>query len=186
MIRYKDNPVLLDRIIQDICTVLLAKLPWLNEAFGRAYKLVDKGQDFERFTHPVTYTGNGEYMSLLPNDTFGNFSWLEVYDPQEVDTTVIAKPKLIVRGALIFWYNLESIYEDKSLLYTEEIKNEVLNILTTPGIIPSIGRITVTEIYERPENIYKGYSIENIDKQFFMYPYAGLRLEFTIKTKELC
>ena len=62
------------------------------------------------------------------------------------------------------------------------------------------GRLTVEQIYERFENIYKGYSLEriynelayqgqdiqSIDKQYFMHPYAGLRIEFTLTTRELC
>ena len=34
--------------------------------------------------------------------------------------------------------------------------------------------------------IYSGEDIQSIDKQFFMYPYAGLRLEFSLTTRELC
>ena len=33
---------------------------------------------------------------------------------------------------------------------------------------------------------YKGEGIQDIDKQFFMYPYAGIRIEFTLTTRELC
>ena len=56
------------------------------------------------------------------------------------------------------------------------------------------------ELQNMRQNIYKGYSIEkiynnytykgegmqDIDKQFFMYPYAGIRIEFTLTTRELC
>ena len=34
-IRYKDNPVLLDKILQDMQKSLMEKLKWLNYAFGR-------------------------------------------------------------------------------------------------------------------------------------------------------
>ena len=80
------------------------------------------------------------------------------------------------------------------------MKDEIIRLLTTPGIINTTGRLTINKIYERFENIYKGYSIEkiynnyvykgegiqDIDKQFFMYPYAGLRIEFSLTTRELC
>ena len=33
---------------------------------------------------------------------------------------------------------------------------------------------------------YKGEGIQDIDKQFFMHPYAGLRFEFKMTTRELC
>ena len=75
-----------------------------------------------------------------------------------------------------------------------------MRVLTTPGLITTTGKLVINDIYERFENIYKGYSIEkiynnytykgegiqDIDKQFFMYPYAGIRIEFTLTTRELC
>lgn len=146
------------------------------------------------------YNGNGEYVSLLPNDNFGNFSWFDIYDPQKITQVVQSLPQYTFSGAIIFWYDLSSIYEDETVMHTEEIKDEIIRVLTTPGLITTIGRLVINEICECFENIYKGYSIEkiynnhnykgegiqDIDKQFFMYPYAGIRIEFTLITRELC
>lgn len=199
-IRYKDNPVLLDKVLQDMQTTLLVKLPWLNYAFGRAYKLVENRPDGAKFIYPAAYNGNGEYVSLLPNDNFGNFSWFDIYDPQKITQVVQSLPQYTFSGAIVFWYDLRSIYEDETVLHTEEVKDEIIRVLTTPGVITTTGKLTINNIYERFENIYKGYSIEkiynnydysgqniqDIDKQFFMYPYAGIRIEFTLITRELC
>lgn len=199
-IRYKENPVLLDKIIQDMQKSLTSKLKWLNYAFGRAYKLVEHMQDGNKFIYPAAYNGNGEYISLLPNDNYGNFSWFDIYDPQTITQVVQSLPQYTFSGALVFWYNLSLIYDDETVMHTEEIKDEIIRVLTTPGAITTTGRFTVDEVYERFENIYKGYSIEkiynnydysgegiqDIDKQFFMYPYAGIRIEFTLTTRELC
>ena len=95
---------------------------------------------------------------------------------------------------------MSSIYEDKSVIYSEEIKEEIIRLLTTPGFIKTNSKLTVDRVYERPENVYKGYALEkiysnymykgegiqDIDKQFFLYPYSGLRIEFTLTTRELC
>lgn len=199
-IRYKDNPVLLDKILQDIQKSLMNRLKWLNYAFGKAYKLVEHRSDGNKFIYPAAYNGNGEYVSLLPNDNFGNFSWFDIYDPQKITQVVQSLPQYTFSGAIIFWYDLSSIYEDETVLHTEEIKDEIIQALTTPGIITTTGKLVINDIYERFENIYKGYSIEkiynnysykgegiqDIDKQFFMYPYAGIRIEFTLTTRELC
>jgi len=199
-IKYKKNPVLLDKIIQDLQKSLKAKLPWLDIAFGKGYKLVEHGLEGDKFIYPAAYLNNAEYISLLPNDNYGNFSWFDIYDPQEITTISQSLPQFSFSGAVVFWYDLSSIYPDSEFIYSEEIKNEVVSILTTPGIITSSGRLEISKIYERFENIYKGYSIEkiynsnlykgqniqSIDKQFFMYPYSGLRIEFTITTRELC
>ena len=199
-IRFKEDPVLLDKILQDMQKSLMNRLKWLNYAFGRAYKLVEHRPDGNKFIYPAMYNGNGEYVSLLPNDNFGNFSWFDIYDPQKITEVVQSLPQYTFSGAIIFWYDLSGIYEDETVMHTEEVKDEIMRVLTTPGLITTTGKLVINDIYERFENIYKGYSIEkiynnytykgegmqDIDKQFFMYPYAGIRIEFTLTTRELC
>lgn len=199
-IRFKEDPVLLDKILQDMQKSLMNRLKWLNCAFGRAYKLVEHRPDGNKFIYPAMYNGNGEYVSLLPNDNFGNFSWFDIYDPQKITEVVQSLPQYTFSGAIIFWYDLSSIYEDETVMHTEEVKDEIMRVLTTPGLITTTGKLVINNMYERFENIYKGYSIEkiynnytykgegiqDIDKQFFMYPYAGIRIEFTLTTRELC
>ncbi|MEG0579810.1 MAG: hypothetical protein RR490_07835, partial [Niameybacter sp.] len=178
------NPVLLDRVIQGCQAVLLAKLKWLDCAFGRTYKLAARAIDGSVFTYPAVYTGRGEYLSVVPDDTIGNFSFFDIQDPQSIEYKVQGKPRLTVKGALVFWYDLTTIYADTSVLHTEEIKAEILQVLSTPGFLES-GRIQITNIYEKAESIYKGYSLEkiyaaksnNIDKQFFIHPYAAIKIE---------
>ena len=196
----KKNPVLLDKIIQDIQTKLKEKLTWLDYAFGRAYKLVQHQDNGGKFIYPAAYIGNSDYISLLPDDNYGNFCWFDIYDSQKVINVVQSTPQFTIRGAIIFWFNLDSIFSDNDAMYTEEIKDEIIRVLSTPGIVKQTGKLAINEIYERFENIYSGYSIEKIynsyqysgqdiqslDKMFFMHPYSGLRFEFTITTRELC
>lgn len=196
----KKNPVLLDKIIQDIQTKLKEKLTWLDYAFGRAYKLVQHQDNGGKFIYPAAYIGNSDYVSLLPDDNYGNFCWFDIYDSQKVINVVQSTPQFTISGAIIFWFNLDSIFSDNDAMYTEEIKDEIIRVLSTPGIVKQTGKLAINEIYERFENIYSGYSIEKIynsyqysgqdiqslDKMFFMHPYSGLRFEFTITTRELC
>ena len=196
----KKNPVLLDKIIQDIQTKLKEKLTWLDYAFGRAYKLVQHQDNGGKFIYPASYIGNSDYISLLPDDNYGNFCWFDIYDSQKVINVVQSTPQFTISGAIIFWFNLDSIFSDNDAMYTEEIKDEIIRVLSTPGIVKQTGKLAINEIYERFENIYSGYSIEKIynsyqysgqdiqslDKMFFMHPYSGLRFEFTITTRELC
>lgn len=196
----KKQPVLLDKVVQDIQAALTDKLKWLDKAFGRAYKLVEHEEGGNKYVYPAAYVGNSEYVSLMPNDQFGNFCWFDIYDPQVVTSVVQSTPQFTFSGAVVFWFDLNTIFADSDAMYTEEVKDEVVRVLTTPGLITSTGRITINKIYERFENIYKGYSIEkvyndglykgqniqNMDKQFFMHPYGGLRIEFEMTTRELC
>lgn len=200
IIRYKENPVLLDKALQDMQKHLLNKLPWLNKAFGRAYRFAEHRPDGEKFIYPAAYIGNSEYVSLLPNDNFGNFVWFDIYDPQEITKVTPRSPQYTFKGAAVFWYDIATIFADNSFIYSEEVKNEILKAFTDPGIMSGLGRIEVEELYERFENIYKDYSIEkvydnfaykgkniqSIDKQYFMHPYAGLRVEFTLIVRNIC
>ena len=158
----KQNPVLLDKVIQDIQQALKEKLKWLDYAFGRAYKLVEHQDNGGKFIYPAAYTGNSEYISLLPNDNYGNFSWFDIYDAQEIIQVVQSTPQFTFSGAIIFWFNLNTIFADSDAMYTEEVKDEIVRVLTTPGLITQTGRLTINKIYERFENLYSGYSLENI------------------------
>ena len=180
----KKNPVLLDKIIQDIQTELKEKLIWLDYAFGRAYKLVQHQDNGGKFIYPAAYIGNSDYISLLPDDNYGNFCWFDIYDSQKVINVVQSTPQFTISGAIIFWFNLDSIFSDNDAMYTEEMKDEIIRVLSTPGIVKQTGKLVINEIYERFENIYSGYSIEKIynsyqysgqdiqslDKMFFMHP----------------
>lgn len=199
-IQIKSKPVLLDKIIQDIQASLKTKLKWLDRAFGRAYKLVQHQEDGGKFIYPAAYIGNSEYVSLLPDDNYGNFCWFDIYDPQEIINVVQSTPQFTFSGAIVFWFNLNTIFTDSDAMYSEEVKDEIIRILTTPGLIQQTGRIEINKVYENFENIYSGYSLEKIynnyqysgqdiqalDKMFFMHPYYGLRFEFNITTRELC
>lgn len=192
-LEYKPNPVLLDKAIDDSRRSLLDRLPWLNYAFGRAYKHMRYTSD-GKYVEPEFYIGNGEYVSLLPNDNWGNFCWFDIYDPQSIDMTQRSTPRLTFRGAIVFWYNQEKIFGDDDFLYSEDIKQQVVVALSQPGLLSQRGHVQIFDIYERLENIYKGYSLEKvynaylysgedlqyIDKQYFMHPYGGLRIELAI------
>ena len=131
---------------------------------------------------------------MLPNDNWGNFCWFDIYDPQSIDTTQRNNPRLKFRGAIIFWYNQHTIFHDDDFLYNEEIKKQVVDALSQSGLLKQNGHVQIFDIYERLENLYKGYSLEKvyntylysgedieyIDKQYFMHPYGGLRIEIEL------
>ena len=96
-IKLKANPVLLDLVLQNIQETLLAKIDWLDYAFGRAYKNVKYENDGRKYIYPAVYVNDGEYIDMTPNDNLGNFTWFDIYDPQIVE--------LGTRGAPVFSYS---------------------------------------------------------------------------------
>ena len=150
--------------------------------------------DGGKFIEPAIYNGNAEYLSMLPNDNFGNFCWFDIYDPQQIQVLVTGLPRMTFTGAIVFWYDLRDIAADQEFLYTEEVKNQIITTLSSAGILKTNGSLRIYTVYEDFENIYRGYTLSKVyneylykgediqayDKQYFMYPYAGLRVEFEL------
>lgn len=184
-IKPNENPVLFDKLINQINIALVAGLPWLSNAFGRAFTIVKKLDNGE-YLEPAIYINNNDYLSVLPSDELGNYSFITIADPQEYDNSVLnSKGVLKAKGSITLWLSLETIFADSSLYLSENVKLQILNIITKPGIL-SNGRITLLSIEEKAENIFKQYSIKQIDSQFLIHPYCGFKFNCEFKINEVC
>ena len=159
----KENPVLLDKVIQDIQDTLAEKLKWLNYAFGRAYKLVEHNSDGSKFIYPAAYIGNSEYVSLLPNDNFGNFSWFDLYDPQEITAVVQSLPQFTFSGALVFWFDLNSIFADADDVFqvptTDALLVPIIEIIPLQLFAYYVAKMNGCDI-DKPKNLAKSVTVE--------------------------
>lgn len=186
-----NNPVMLDRVIGEIQTALADRLPWLDAAFGRSQRLSKKINGKTVIT-PNVYCGNwnghgpNDYIEVSPDSKIGNFAFFEIEDPQTIDAGPWAR-QIKAPFGLIVWFDLTRVYNQPDNRNTELIKAEILRILSgRTGWALSQGRITINRIYERAENIYRGYTLSEIDNQFLMHPYAGFRFDGVLDFNELC
>ena len=183
--------VMLDRVIGEIQQGLVDNLPWLDAAFGRAQRLTKQIQGNTVITPNVYcggWNGHGEndYIEVSPDSKIGNFAFFEVDDPQTVGEGPWAR-KIETGYAIVFWFDLRRVYGEASNRNVEYLKAQVLHFLNGRyGWRLSAGRIGVTNIYDRVENIYRGYSLSEIDNQFLMHPFAGFRVEGTLEFDEEC
>ena len=185
------NPVMLDRVIGQIQDGLVAKIPWLDVAFGRSQRLT-KMMNGKRIVTPNVFCGgwNGhgenDYIEVSPDSQIGNFSFFEIEDPQKIDAGPWAR-SFNTPFSLIVWFDLTRVYGEASNRNTEYLKAQILHLLNGRyGWHLDKGRITVNRIYERAENIYRGYSLSEIDNQFLMHPYGGFRFDGILEFDELC
>ena len=185
------NPVMLDRIIGEIQTGLVEKITWLDAAFGRAQRL-SKNVNGKRVITPNVYCGgwNGhgpnDYIEVSPDSKIGNFSFFEIDDPQTIDAGPWAR-EIKAPFGLIVWFDLTRVYNAADNRNTEKLKAEILRVLNgRAGWHLSHGRIAINKIYERAENIYRGYTLSEIDNQFLMHPFAGFRFDGLLEFAELC
>ena len=185
------NPVMLDEIIGEIQTGLIENITWLDAAFGRSQRL-SKNINGKRVITPNVYCGGwdghgpNDYIEVSPDSKIGNFSFFEVDDPQTIDAGPWAR-EIKAPFGLIFWFDLTRVYNAADNRNTEKLKAEILHVLNgRAGWHLQNGRILVNKIYERAENIYRGYTLTEIDNQFLMHPYAGFRFDGLLEFAELC
>lgn len=180
-----DNPQLIDLVFGEIQNGLVENIGWLDMAFGRAQKLVKIIEGKKYFT-PNVYTGNGnEYKPVAPDSKIGNFSFFWIDDPQTLDWLPKQQGNIKSPFSLIFWFDLRRIYNESSNRNTEALKADILRVLNG-GFQLRNGRIKINRIYEQSENIYRGFSLDEVDNQFLMHPYAGFRFEGDLTITEPC
>lgn len=185
------NAVMLDRVIGEIQQGLVDNLSWLDAAFGRSQRLT-KMMNGKRIITPNVFCGgwNGhgenDYIEVSPDSKIGNFAFFEVEDPQTIDAGPWAR-QIQTPFSIIFWFNLTWVFAEPSNRNTEYIKAQILRVLNgRTGWHLTGGRIVINRIYERAENIYRGYTLSEIDNQYLMHPYAGFRFEGILQFDELC
>lgn len=185
------NPVMLDAVIGEIQAGLIANVPWLDVAFGRSQRLSRMMND-KRIITPNVYCGGwkghgpNDYIEVSPDSKIGNFSFFEIDDPQTIDAGPWAR-EIKTPFGLVVWFDLTRVYKTESNRNTEKLKSDILHVLGgRAGWHLTNGRVTVNRIYERAENIYRGYTLTEIDNQYLMHPYAGFRFDGILEYAEFC
>lgn len=179
-----ENPVMLDRALAHIQDALIDNIGWLNHAFGRAQRLVTN-REHKPYYYPGVYIGRNEYLNVLPGQDIGNRTFFVVGDPHTIAFNPRQYNSIKSPFSLICWYDLASIYNDSKERNTEDVKRQILRVLSNLTM-PSGTRIELAKIYEQAENIYREYSLKEIDTQYLMQPYAGVRFDGYIIYKEEC
>lgn len=164
---------------------LSENLGWLDHAFGRAERLVKRDAEGRRVYLPAVYAGNGEYMDVSPDAGIGNFCFFTVDDPQEVDWQANLSVGIKTVFSIIFWFDYRSVCNDASARDKEAVKKEILDALNG-GFWMKTGSFKITRAYELAENIYRGFSLDEVDNQFLMHPFGGFRFEGVLSVTESC
>lgn len=186
------DAIMLDKVIGEIQTGLANNLPWLDVAFGRAQKIVSI-QNGKRYIRPSVYTGylkqgraENDYIDVLPDSHIGNFCFFEARDPQEIEPGPWIR-RITAPISIIFWYDLRKIFGLNDYRNTERVKAQILKVLNgrADWVLP-VGRLTINRIYEETANVYRGYTLDEVDAQCMIQPYAGIRFDGVLEFNEVC
>ena len=165
------NPVMLDRVIGEIQAGLVENLSWLDVAFGRSQRLT-KMMNGKRIVTPNVYCGgwNGhgpnDYIEVSPDAKIGNFSFFEIEDPQTIDAGPWAR-QIKAPFSLIVWFDIRTVFNDDTR-DMERAKRDVLRAVRHTWM--RHGRFHINRIYQRAENVFKEFTLDEIDNQYLMQP----------------
>lgn len=178
------NPYMADLAIGEMQDGLVSALPWLDVAFGKAERLV-KERNGRRYYTPNIHRDGNEYVSLLPDSGIGNFCFFWIDDPQEITAEPGQRAAFSVQCSVIFWMDMRTIGNYAGYRNKEEVKSQILHALNG-GFGMRYGNYSVTRCHELAENIYRGFTLDEVDNQFLMQPFCGFRFDGTLTYKQPC
>lgn len=178
-----ERAYLFDVVIQSLQDAL-GGISWLNHIFGRSERLVQMREGKKLYT-PNVYYEKDEYISLLPDNTaLGNYSFFVMQEPQLVTMPMGTQNRVKAPFSLIVWLDMRTIGRNKDDRNTEYVKELILRTIRKAW--KKKGSVTIERIYERAENIFQGFTMDEVDNQFLMSPYTGFRFTGEMTTDEEC
>ena len=169
------TPYLFDKVIRELQQALKDGLPWLENSFGRVERRVTEVNE-RRLYVPAIYEQDGMYGIMLPDDRLGCYSFFVMHDPQEVLNRMQTEVRIKSPFSLIVWVDMRRVEKKMRMpdeRNTEYIKEQVLSVIETAS--KRKGHISINRIYERAENVFDGFSLDEVNNQFLMSPFAGFR-----------
>ena len=179
----KSDEQLFDMVIGSIEAGLEQNLPWLTNIYGRAERLVKEQGGVRRYT-PNWYKGGDDYELLLPDQGLGNFCFFVMDEPEDVAWNVGERSRLQAWFSLIVWLDMRTV-EDSDERNTEAVKAQVLRALNG-GIRMRHGAFRIDEIYTKAENVFQGFTTDEVDNQFLMSPFCGFRFHGVLNVMDVC
>lgn len=187
-----DSPKFLDIAINEINDKLKLKFSWLSEAFGRAERYTETSKDgnykeatgYGIIEHPAIYSGNNHYIKLFPDTAIGNFSFV-ISDEFQITERKFQSINGSSDIEFIFWFDFRSVYPNN--YETRNVMNviyDVMKFFNETSFAKS--DISVSSYDTRVDEIYKGFSHNEIKDQFSMRPYGCFKIKTKIYLKETC
>lgn len=170
---YKD----LDLKLQTLSASIKSKLSWLLYAHGLSDRMVEL-KDGKPYIYPAVWQGTNakEHISVMPSDLY-DASCFWVKGESELPEYNFARVN--VKIACIFFVDLEQILQSTNYKLTKtNIRQDILEAFrqcqfSGVGVLRHSGIIEddITKVYE-------GFSLDQVDNKYKIYPKYALRFNF--------
>lgn len=177
----RDNPVLIERLFNDVQQALIDGLDWLDLAYGKAERIIQRTQRNERTYIPAWYLDGMDYENLLPDDRKGNYAFFTVEDNMSVEAAQGRPARISGQCSLIVWLDQRTMTNEWGKEYA---RNSVISILT--ALNTDSGHLQVQSVFERAESVFSGFTLDEVENQYLTYPYCGFRFVCQYSIRQDC
>lgn len=181
---YKEG-VLADGAIYEIAESLAKNFGWLDSVFGKSERVCNV-VDGRKYYVPNYFFNKEEYIQLLPDDQKGNYCFFYLSDPQQT-TLNHAGRQILYRTtfSLVLWLDYRRIYDYYGQRNSELVKQDILNFLNNHVFLRN-GSFSINRVYERAENVWSNYTVDETANQCMVSPFGGFRFEGELLVKSNC
>ena len=181
----------IDWIIRDLNTRFQAELPWLENAYERALKVVKKTGNDE-LVLPQVYSGLKKnvatHISPLPNSKAKSVLFYTVGEENYGNFRMNTENYLTWDLGIVFWVNLEKI--DPAALvdenYTQTLIRDARRVITS-GLLGSGYSVVIKSITRDVEEVYREFDLPDFKSKRYLYePFGGFRFDCSITMREDC
>lgn len=174
----RGNAALFDIPVEAIEDRLAENLPWLDTIFGKCERLAQKNKDGKVVFTPNWFVKDNDYIKVMPDDRIlKNMAFFTLEEP----VRLLDSGKYSVGFSLIIWGDMRKVDTERNI---ELVKAQVIKATRVAN--PAIGHVAITDIYEKSENVWRGFTIEETDAQFMMQPYFAIRVNGTLYMNAVC
>lgn len=175
----RGNASLFDIPIESIQDRMAECLPWLDSIFGKCERLTRKDRESRLVNTPNWLVRGNEYISVLPDDrVLKNTAFFILDEPMEF---IQDSGKYRVGFSVIVWGDMRTVTSERNLEY---VKAQLIKAVRVAN--PALGHIEFQGIYEKSENVWRGFTVDEVDNQFMMQPFFSLRLYGRLYMNEVC
>lgn len=181
----KNEPRLMDALVQEMQVQLAVALPWLAHVFGKAER-TQRRVDGTKFYSPSVYVGGGKYERIEPDSKgWGNYAFFYLDDEERVTRSSRPMPYYDLEGELnlVVWGDIRDI-EREDDRNTESVKWEVLQAVG--GMRLTAGRVTLERVVSNSREVWENYTLREETGEFMMWPYFAFRFVFTAECNTGC
>lgn len=160
----------------------LGNISWLTKCFHRAYRHYELSpvNGKKTLSIPKTWEANNEWYNNLPNDNLAAQAFFYPTGDEDIvqySDEVHVDPILKQRICLIVWLNTNKLSAHTTGPSLAREKADVLAILNNSDLVISIDSI----VDKSATDIFAPFTINDQDTHFTMLPFAGFRINLTVK-----